>query len=81
MTSDQAIMLAIEALEAQIATLVRDADLIDIWSIPQPSELITCDYRTPRRLAASEQRKKLRQAIATLQQMRPRQVVMDLEAA
>lgn len=47
MSEDTAIKLAIEAIEAQIKTLAIDADLCDIWSIPQPTELIVENFRTP----------------------------------
>ncbi len=70
MTDDKAITLAIDALEKQIQSLAIDADLCDKFN-----------YVIPRTTTASKERAKLRQAIATLQQMRPRQVSMDLEAA
>jgi hypothetical protein len=81
MSEDTAIRLAIESIEARIQTLAIDADLCDIWSLPQPTELIAENFRTPRRIAASEKRKQLRLAIATLRQMRPSQRAMDLETA
>lgn len=80
MSEDTAIKLAIGAIEAQIKTLAIDADLCDISSIPQPTELIVENFRTPRRIAASERRKQLRLAIATLWQMHPTQRTMELEA-
>lgn len=71
MSEHTAITLAIAAIESQIKTLQIDADLVDIWSRAQPNELIAEDFRTPRRIAASEKRKQLQQAITTLQQMQP----------
>lgn len=81
MIDDSAINLAIEAMEAQIKILQVDADLVDIWSQPQPNELIVQDFRTPRRTLASEKRAQLRLAIMALERMRPRQRMMELEAA
>lgn len=71
MTEATAITLAIAAIELQIKSLAIDANLVDIWSIPQPTELGVENYRTPHRIAASEKRKQLQQAITTLQQLRP----------
>lgn len=66
-----AITLAIAAIEAQIASLAIDANLVDIWSIPQPNELGVENHRTPHRIVASKKRKQLLQAISVLQQMQP----------
>ena len=80
MSDDTAIDIAIKSIEAVIATLQIDADLCDIWS--NTTELgLPCSFRTPRRIAASEKRKKLRLAIDVLERMRPRQHMFDQELA
>ena len=79
MSEDDAISLAIEAIEATIKTLQIDADLHDTWSVPQPTELLVENFRTPRRITAAKKREKFRLAITALQQMRPYQCAMELE--
>lgn len=70
MTYEQAIALAIDALEQEISRLQIDADLYNIYSTdtPRPGELLAEDYRTPWREAASKRRAACRIAIDRLRQ-------------
>lgn len=65
MTSQRAITLAIQALEAQIKALAVNANLHDM-----------CHADTPVCVEASRKRKELRDAVATLRQ--PQQARMKL---
>jgi hypothetical protein len=68
MTRQQAINIAIAALESEIARVQIEADLYDVWSNPQPGELLIQDFRTPQRAAASKRRSDYRLAIKVLRQ-------------